>query len=48
MSVIKVVLAGIMLVAGLSSQAAMAKEWKEIRIATEGTYKPLATLPMAN
>ena len=42
MSVIKVVLAGIMLVAGLSSQAAMAKEWKEIRIATEGTYKPFS------
>ena len=42
MSVLKTVVAGIIVVAGLSSQAVMAKEWKEIRIATEGTYKPFS------
>lgn len=42
MSVIKTVVAGIIVMAGLSSQAVMAKEWKEIRIATEGTYKPFS------
>lgn len=42
MSVLKAVVAGIIVVAGLSSQAVMAKEWKEIRIATEGTYKPFS------
>lgn len=42
MSILKLVATGLVAIAGLSSQAAMAKDWKEIRIATEGTYKPFS------
>ncbi|QGY33065.1 lysine/arginine/ornithine ABC transporter substrate-binding protein [Pantoea cypripedii] len=42
MFVLKSIVAGIILVGSLSSPAVMAKEWNEIRIATEGTYKPFS------
>lgn len=36
------IIIGALLISGFVGQQASAKEWKEIRIATEGTYKPFS------